>query len=113
MAIMSTTLVESSDSTNSRTYTAPGHTIAKPRLVIQKRTVGTPSGQSAQDTISVVYGTADAQGVLRPGRVVMEINVRRPVDADPSDITDALALLREVVASDNFAATVDTQNYLQ
>lgn len=113
MPTMATTLTEYSDEANSRTYTVPGHSIAKPKLLLQKRQVGAAGGKSSQDTISVVFGTANAAGAILPNRIAFEIVVRRPVEALAADVTAALALFKEVVASDEFTAVVNTQNYLK
>lgn len=113
MPALAATLVQYSDEQNARTYTTTGHTVAKPKLVIQKRKVGTVGGASGSDTINVVYGTTDPLGAVMPGRVVFEANIRRPVEADATDLSAALALIRDIVASDEFAAVVTTQNYLK
>lgn len=113
MPTLAATLVEYSDEQNSRTFTTTGHSVSKPRLVIQKRKVGAVGGASGQDTISCVYGTVDPLGVSLPGRVVFEVTVRRPVEAASADLSAALALFRDIVASDEFTTTVNTQNYLK
>lgn len=113
MAALAATLVEYSDESNSRTYTTTGHTVLKPKLVIQKRKVGAVGGGSSSDTISVVYGTEDSLGATLASRVVFELVVRRPVEGIAADQTAALALFRDVVQSDEFATTVTSQNYLK
>lgn len=113
MPAMATVVTEFSDSANSRTYTVSGHTVAKPKLVLQKRKVGEIDGASSSDTVSIVYGTQDAAGAYLPARVVMEVTVRRPVDGIAADVTAALAVLRDIVASDEFTAVTTSQNYLK
>lgn len=113
MPTLATTLTEYSDEANSRIYTVSGHTVAKPKLVLQKRKVGTPGGASSVDDIQVVFGAADANGVILPGRVAFAVSVRRPVEAAAADTDAALAVFRDIVASDEFAAMVNTQNYLK
>lgn len=113
MPTMATALTEFSDNGNSRTYTLTGHTAVKPQIVIQKRVVATAANASAEDTINVVYGTSDADGNPLPGRVSFAITVRRPVQGQASDVTSALAVVRDIVASDEFANTIDTQEYLK
>jgi hypothetical protein len=114
MAAMTTVLTEFSDKEDSRTYTLSGHTAVRPNLVIQKRKVASGASGVASDTVSVIYGTVDEDGLPIASKVVFEVNVRRPVNigSAETDITDALAVFRDIVAGDEFAATVSTQNYL-
>lgn len=113
MPALATALTEYSDEMNSRTYTVSGHSVAKPRLVIQKRKVGVPKASSSTDDIQVVFGTVDASGAILPGRIAFTVGVRRPVEAISADISAALVVFRDIVASDEFAAMVSTQNYLK
>lgn len=112
MAAMTTALTEFSDSGNSRTYTYSGHTISNPKLVIQKRKVPSGAQVIAEDTISVISGTTDADSEILPQRVVFTATIRRPVGGDASDVTAALAIFRDVVAGDEFTNSVNTQEYL-
>lgn len=113
MANMTTVLTEFADNGNSRTNTLPGHTALKPKLVIQKRIVAQSENQSPEDTIDVVFGTTDAEGSNLPSKVAFSVKVRRPYQGQATDVTNALAIFREIVASDNFAAVVTTQGWLQ
>lgn len=113
MSAMTTQVVVYSDESNSRTYTISGHTVVKPRLLIQKRKIGAVGGASGVDNISVVYGAVDSTGAALPGRVAFEVTVRRPVEAVSADVTAALTAFKDVVASDEFANMVNTQNYLK
>lgn len=113
MAAMSTVLTEFSDNGNSRTYTRTGHSALNPRLVIQKRKVATSPQGSAEDTIDIISGTLDADGNMLPGRIAFSVTIRRPVLGQATDVTAALAVLRDIVASDEFTSTVNTQNYLK
>lgn len=113
MPVITTALTEFSDKENARTYTVSGHTVAKPRLLIQKRSVASSVGGVSQDTLSVVYGTVDGAGIPLNSKVVFEVNIRRPQAALAADVDAAKALFREVVASDEFAAVVASQNYVK
>lgn len=112
MAIMTTPLVEFADNGNSRTSTVSGHTVAKPRLVIQKRKL--PSGVAgvAETSVRILYGTTDSAGLPVDQRVSFEVIVRTPVVGNAVDVSGAQALFQEFVASDNFAAVVATQNWI-
>lgn len=112
MPTITTTLVDYSQQGNTKTLTAPGHTVSEPRLVIQKRKVAANGTGVAETTVKVVYGTSDANGPLA-SRVSFETSVRYPVNGDPADTTAALALFREIVGSDEFSAAVSTQNWIR
>lgn len=112
MAAMTTALTEFADNGNSRTYTYTGHTSAEPRLVIQRRKIATGSTSVIEDTFQVVSSTEDAAGELLSSKVLFEAKVRRPVNGITADVTAALAIFRDIVAGDEFTATVNTQGWL-
>jgi len=67
---------------------------------------------------TVVFGVDDAEGGVAPQKVSMEAKVRYPVLAvDSSDlatqIAAALVLFRDFVASDEFGASVTSQNWVE
>lgn len=118
MASLSATLTEFADNGNSRTYTASGHTASKPKLVVEKRTV--PAGNQVMSEFSgtIVFGVNDSEGGVAPQKVSMEAKVRYPVlGIDSSDlatqIAAALVLFRDFVASDEFGASVTSQNWVE
>lgn len=113
MAAMTTNLEGYSQQGNSRTYLAPAHTVSKPVLVLQKRKV--PSGTSvvAEDTITVLQGTEDSDGVSLSQKVGFTVTIRRPITGIAADVTSAKALFREIVASDEFDDVVDGSRLLQ
>jgi len=112
MAAMTTALTEFADNGNSRTYTYTGHTAAEPRLVIQKRKIAAGSGSMMEDTVSTISSTEDASGELLASKVAFETKARRPVDGISADVTAALAVHRDVIASDEYTNTIDTQEWL-
>lgn len=112
MAAMTTALTEFADNGNSRTYTYTGHTVQKPHLVIQRRRVPSGNQAVAEDVVQVLSGTVDADGKALAARVSFEVKVRRPLDGAAADVTAALAVFRDIIGSDEFANTVDTQEHL-
>jgi hypothetical protein len=108
-----TVLTEFSDKENSRTYTSAGHTVVKPRIVVQKRKVAPSVDGVATDTLSVVFGSVDSVGLPLNAKIAFEVNIRRSPQALTADISAAKALFREIVASDEFNAVVDSQNYVK
>lgn len=109
---MTTVLTEFSNNGNSRTSTITGHLATKPKLVIEKRKVPEGNQVVAEYTAKVVFATADAAGLVLSQKVQMEVSVRYPINGTQADITAALAILRDLVAGDEFAASVNTQNWL-
>lgn len=112
MAAMTTVLTEFSDNGNSRTYTLPTHTAVKPALCIQKRKI--PSGNQTilEDTVSVVIGTVDANSVPLPQRASMTVTLRRPIDGASADVQTAYSTLADIIFGDEFANTVNTQEFI-
>jgi len=113
MAAMSTSVTQFSDENNRRTWSISGHTISAPRLLIQKRKVPATPSAASENSLQVVYGTKDAANIPLQSKVVFEVTVRYPADGASADVTAALAVFRDVVASDEFTATVTSQNYVK
>lgn len=109
---MLTALTEFSDNGNSRTYTQSSHTALDNKLVIQKRKV--PSGNQVvlEDRINVLTTTHNSDGAVLPQKVSFEVIVRRPIDGVAADVTEQLAVFRDIIAGDEFTNTVNTQEYL-
>jgi hypothetical protein len=112
MAAMTTALTEFSDNGNQRTSTVSGHTAAKPRLVIQKRTIPSSSTSSVSYEASVIYATEDSDGNILPGKVAFTASVRYPIQGDSTDLSAALVIFRDIVAGDEFEASVSSTGWL-
>lgn len=113
MAHFATTITEFSDKENNRTYMVAGHTVQAPRLVIQKRKVPATSTAVAESHLMVVYGTKDAEDNPLASKVAFDAGVRYPANGQASDVNAALAVFRDFVASDEFAAMVTSQAYVK
>lgn len=113
VASFTTSIDEFSDKENHRTYAIDGHSVSAPRLVIQKRKVPATSGAVAESHLMVVYGTSDAADLPLASKVVFDAGVRYPADGKAADVTAALAVFRDFVASDEFTAMVNSQTYIQ
>jgi hypothetical protein len=109
---MSTTLKEFTDNGNSRTYTFTGHTAEQPKLVIQKRTVPTGNQVMLEDVISTIEATTDADGAVMQQKVLISTTVRRPIGGNSTILSGALAVHRDIIASDEFTNVVDTQEFV-
>jgi hypothetical protein len=112
MAAMSTALTEFSNIGNSRTYTVTGHTSSKAKLVLETRRV--PSGKQnvAENVITVAYATEDADGLLIPQKASCSFSCKFPINGDTADRDAVLAVIRDIVASDEVTNTVATQEFL-
>lgn len=113
MAAMSTALTHFATNGDSRTWTTSGHTASKPKLVLQKRRVPSGNQTIAETTISVVHATTDVDGAVMAQKASFAVIVRYPIDGNATDTTNALAIFRDVVAGDEFGATVTSQNFLK
>lgn len=112
MPNIATTLTSFSENGNVKTYVAPQHSVAEPRLVIQKRKVATSVKGTAETSVKVVYGTSDTAGPIA-SRVSFEVIARCPVGGDMTDYDDAMSLFKEIVASDEFDAAVTAQTWVK
>jgi len=113
MAALSATLTEFSTSGDSRTWTTTGHTVGKPKIVIQKRRVPAGAASVAETQYTVVYGTDDSNGDILPSKVSMAAVIRFPVSTGDSSVADALTLFRDMVQSTEFGNSVTSQNFLK
>lgn len=112
MAAMTTALTEFSDKENERTYIYTGHTVQKPKMVLQRRKVPVGNQIIAEDTVTVLSGCEDADGVVLGSRVLFTMTCRRPSTAIAADVSAALVVARDIFASDEWTAVTTGQNYL-
>lgn len=112
MAAMTTALTEFSTSGNSRTCTLSGHTAIAPKIVIEKRRVPEGNQTMAEYSFKALYATEDADGMVLSQKVSFEAIVRYPVLGTATDITTLLAVFRDIIAGDEFANSVGTQEWL-
>jgi hypothetical protein len=115
MPAMATTLTEFSTNGDSRTYTTAGHSVSKPKLVLQKRRVPSGNQTVSENKVSVVHAALGPDDSVLPSKVTFSIDVRVPLNIKSGDtsVADSLAILKDIVNSDEFAASVSTQNFLK
>jgi hypothetical protein len=82
-------------------------------LLVQKRKVPVGNQIVAEVSVEVISATKDAADLILPQRVGFKATVRYPISGTDSDITAMLAIFRDVIAGDEFAATVTSQNWLK
>lgn len=112
MAGMTTVLTKFSEFGNSRTNTTPAHTAAEPKLVIEKRRVAEGNQTMLEYSASVIHSTEDAAGEILQNKVSMQCVVRYPISGIAADVSAALVIFRDIVAGDEFANAVTTQEWL-
>lgn len=113
MAAMSTSLTEFATLGDSRTYTTTGHSASRPKLVIQKRKVPVGNQTVAETSVAVIHATEDADGALLPSKVSVTYTIRYPVDSGDTALANALTIAKDLVASDEMAATALSLNFLK
>jgi len=104
MAAMTTVLTDYSSNGNSQTWSLPGHSNKQLQLVTQQRKPAGDNGSVHQDTFRVKIATVDASGNVLPALFACDINLRQPLDGAQVDKDLMLAFIRDLVASDEFAA---------
>lgn len=112
MAAMTTALTEFADSGNSRTSVLNDHTVAEPRLVIEKRRMAQGNQKTSEYSCSVIYATEDADGMVIPERIALTATVRVPNNGTTADLTAALAVFRDVIAGDEFGVSTSKFTWL-
>lgn len=109
---MTRKLIPFAENGDSRTYTLPGHTVLKPRQLVQRRKVAANKSANSELVVRVVYGTVDSLGVPLNNKVSLGANVSYPVSGIAADLDSAIADFRDYVASDEFVTSIKTQNWL-
>lgn len=113
MAARSTTLVPFSTMGNSRTSIYTGHTSVKPKVVIEKRKVPEGNQEMVEFSFKVVNATVENGGTaILPQKISFESVVRYPIHGTISEVSAALAIFRDIVAGDEFAASLTSQTWL-
>lgn len=113
MAAMSATLTRFSAVGNAATYTAAGHVVQSPRLVLMKRKIpGTAQNAVASSEATVLFGTIDSAGQLLSSRIAISASARIPVNGTEADVDSAIALFRDFVAADEFVNLVKAQLFV-
>lgn len=112
MAAMTTVLTEFANNGNSRTSTLATHAAIKPRVLIEKRRVPDGNQTMIEYSCKVIFATEDANGAVLTNKVSFECVVRYPLLGASEDVTAALAVFRDVIAGDEFANSVSTQEWL-
>jgi hypothetical protein len=111
MAVMTTTLREiiSPNGGGQRAYALPNHTAIQQEVIFQRSKAAVGSAGVAEDSLSFVKQTTDADGNTLANKVVITVSVRRPVNGQAADVDALLAYSRDVWASDEVTSMVASQ----
>jgi hypothetical protein len=112
MAAMTTALTEFSDLGDKRTYTTSGHTVSKPKIVISQRKLPVGAQTVSEYSFSVIHATEDDSGLVLQSKPTAKVSFTQPVNGQSSDVTAVLTILKDIVASDEFANSVSTAEHL-
>lgn len=115
MAALATVLTPFSTEGDSKTSTTVGHTVDKPKLVVEKRRVPVGNQTVGEYTASVIQAAIDPEGLVLPSKVTMSLTVRIPLNikAGETTVADVLTILKDVAQSTEFGASVTSQNWLK
>jgi hypothetical protein len=113
MAAMTTVLTPTiSQTAGTRSYTFAGNTYAHACKVLQKSVTPATQISVAEDRFRVIVGTEDDAGAPLAALNSVEVIVRRPVNGQTTDLNTCLATAQDIMASDEFAATISGQTPL-
>lgn len=112
MPSMTSPLVTFSDNGNSRTFTTTGHTLKKPKVLKQSRVVPQGASVIATNQFAGTFGTEDDDGIALKERDSFNLTVRTAINGQTTDATALVALLKDLVNSDEFADALETQNFI-
>lgn len=113
MSAMTTTLTEYDSGPGTRTSMLADHAAAKPHLVIERRKTVSANSTVTENTISVVIATNGADGLVLPQKFQFVVTVKGPIQGSTTDRDTALAVIRDIVSSDEFNNTVISGGWLQ
>lgn len=108
---MTTVLNDYNEKWNQKAYWFSGHTAAKPRLFLQKRTPIQGNQTVLTDSVLVRVTGEDSAGEILEAPIAFTVTCRRPNNAIAADVNSARDCLRDFVASDEFQAMLDNQAY--
>lgn len=113
-AIGTLTLTGFSDKENCRKWVLADHSVAEPRVIIQKRREANGSDPLSMQhsELSVVYGTSDSAGDPMAQKINLSLTARHPVGATLADLQAAVDSFQILVASTNFDDLVEGGLYL-
>lgn len=112
MAGMTTELKEFSQNGNSVTYMTASHALDKVELVLLSRRVPAGNQTVARSSVTVLQGTVDDNGLPMASKISLGVTIAIPLGGQSADVSSALTILRDYVASDDFQALIDNQSPL-
>lgn len=111
MAARTAVLTDFSNSGNQRTTTLAAHTALKPAIVIETRKVPVGNQTVYEQSVKIVFGTVDSASASIPERISISAVLRMPLYGATADRDAILVAFRDIVASDEFANSIATQEW--
>lgn len=113
MAAMTTVLERYNTDNNFVSYLISGHTPQKPRLLQERRKPATNIVNGVyESSVKGVYGTVDGNGDYIPSKYTFEVIVRSPVNGTTTDRDALVAMMEDVITSDEMDSLVSSQSNL-
>lgn len=113
MAAMSTALQLIEISGGKFTYTTSGHTVLKPKVVVGIHKAPTGRQVMSDFTVVVSHATEDADGAVLAEKSAITVTARQSIHGQATDMTAVLAIVKDIVNSDEFANSLVTGEPLQ
>jgi len=108
MAAMTTVLTVTDIQSGKFTYSTSGHTAQKAKIVVGNHRVPTGNQVMAEFSFSVLHSTEDDDGIILPQKAGITVSCRQPINGQSTDMDAVVAIVRDIVASDEFANSVST-----
>lgn len=115
MAALATTLTGYTDKGDTRIWRTAGHTVVKPKLVMQKRRLPVGNQTTSELTISVLQAAVGEDDMVLPSKVLFSATVRIPtgIKAGETTVADSLVIFRDVVQSTEFGDALTTFDHIK
>lgn len=103
---------EYNDANNTRSWTLPGHTEAKPQVVIQKRRdIGVGDERKLESEYKTVFGTVDANGDPLDTKIQITTVARYPAKGAIADLQAAVDEHQLLTASSLLDGVIEKRTY--
>lgn len=112
MAVMVTVLHPFSTGEAGVVYDVDSSTSLSPRRLVQKRKVPTGKSVMVENGLTLTWATTDADTLPINEKVAIYVTVRYPKTGQMADVDAALAVMRDIVSSDEFTDVVSTSRPL-
>lgn len=95
------------------TYSTAGHTVQEQKVVVSASKAPSGNSRVAEQNTIVSHATKDAEGTVLNAPTSVAIKTRQSIDGQAADLDAVIAIVRDVVNSDEWANAVKTLEPLQ